>query len=168
MIIFAVVACKQLQTLGRPTVLKSPDGRFQLTVPGGWSERPALHESATIKAANLLQETYVIVLTDNKSDFADDTDLDKFTEVTRRQMLRKATDADATEPVPVSINGIDGRQYELDGIVNNIKVSYLVTALETESNYHQIVTWTLQSRKAKNHDALLEVTRSFLANGPQN
>lgn len=161
--IAAVVACKQLQSLTKPTVLKSPDGKFQLTVPAGWQERPSLNEIATIKAANVLEETYVMVITENKSDFADDMTLDKFTDITRQAMLRKAADSNSTDPLPVTINGSDGRQYALDGIVNGVKVSYQVVALETDSNYHQIIAWTLQSRKAQNNSTLLSVIMSFRA-----
>jgi hypothetical protein len=78
-------------------------------------------------------------------------------------MLRRVDDSSSAEPVPVTINGIEGRQYVLDGVVNNVKISYLVTALETGSNYHQIITWTLLSRKAQNHPTLLKVTESFRA-----
>src|SRR5947207_5645240 len=94
LLVSAVVACKQLQSLARPTVLTSPDGKFQLTVPAGWQERPSLHASASIKAANLRQETYVIVITDSKIDFASDITLDKFTDMTRRAMLSKVTEGD--------------------------------------------------------------------------
>src|SRR5215475_8660783 len=138
LMVLAVVACKQLQSLAGSTVLRSPDGKFQLTVPAGWQERPSLHDTASIKAANIFQETYVIVITENKIDFAEDMTLDKFTDITRQAMLRRAADSSSTEPVPVTINGIEGRQYQLDGLVSNVKISYLVTALQTESNYHQV------------------------------
>jgi len=163
LLILAVVACKQLQSLTGSTVLRSPDGKFQLTVPAGWQERPSLHQTAGIKAANIFQETYVIVITENKFDFADDMTLDKFTDITRQAMLQKAVDSNSTEPAPVTINGIEGRQYELDGVVNSVKISYLVTALETATNYHQVITWTLLSRKTQNHPTLKKVTESFRA-----
>jgi len=104
-----------------------------------------------------------MVITENKSDFADDMTLDKFTDITRQAMLRKAADSNSTDPLPVTINGSDGRQYALDGIVNGVKVSYQVVALETDSNYHQIIAWTLQSRKAQNNSTLLSVIMSFRA-----
>jgi len=161
LMICVVVACKQLQSLARPTVLTSPDGKFQLTVPAGWIERPSLHATASIKAANLAQETYVIVITENKIDCASDMTLDKFTDVTRKAMLSKVSEGASTPPLPVKINGNEGRQYALEGIVNNVKISYLVTAVETNENYHQIITWTLRSRIDQNQPMLLKVTESF-------
>jgi hypothetical protein len=161
LLLFAVVACKQLQKLGKPTVLTSPDGKFQLTLPSGWEERPALHAGASIKAANVLQEAYVIVMTDSKIDLADDMTLDKFTDITRRKMLTKVTEGDSTPPVPVTINGNPGLQYALTGVVDIMKISYLITTVETTEHYHQIITWTLRSRADQNHSILQKVTESF-------
>ena len=161
LLLLVVVACKQLQQLGNPTVLTSPDGKFQLTVPAGWKERPALHEDASIKAANVLQETYVIVITESKFDFADDMTLGKFTDVTRRDMLTKVTEGDSTPPVPVTIHRNPGLQYALTGVVNSVKISYLITTVETTDHYHQIITWTLRSRADQNHSILQKVTETF-------
>ncbi len=43
LLVCAVAGCKQLQSLARPTILKSPDGKFQLTVPVGWRENSSLN-----------------------------------------------------------------------------------------------------------------------------
>jgi len=161
LLICVAVACKQLQSLGRPTVLTSPDGKFQLTVPAGWQERPSLHAKATIKAANPFEETYVIVISENKIDFASDMTLDTFTDLTRRSMLSKVTEGDSTPPLPVKISGNDGRQYVLEGVVDNIRISYVITAVETAEHYHQIITWTLRSRIDQKQATLLKVTESF-------
>jgi len=165
LLVCVVVACKQLQSLARPTVLTSPDGKFQLTVPAGWQERPSLHATASIKAANVLQKTYVIVITENKIDFASNMTLDKFTDITRRAMLSKVTEGDSTPPLPVTINGNEGRQYALEGVVNNVKLSYLITAVETTANYHQIITWTLRSRIDQSQSTFLKITESFRPTG---
>lgn len=161
LLVFAGLACKQFQNLARPKVLTSPDGKFQLTVPVGWQVRPELHERAGIKAANLLQETYVILITENKSDFSDDMTLDSFTELTQGAMIKRVTNGSASLPSPVTINDNEGRQYTLDGVVNGVKISYLVTAVETAANYHQIITWTLRSRMDQNRAVLKKVTESF-------
>src|SRR5688572_9420232 len=79
LLVCVVAGCKQLQSLTRPSVLNSADGKFQLTVPAGWRENPSLNEKADIRAGNSLAETYVIVLTEEKADFADGMTLDQYT-----------------------------------------------------------------------------------------
>ena len=157
----AVVGCKQLQSLARPTVLKSPDGKFQLTVPAGWSENLTLNEQAEIKAANPLQEMYVIVLTEAKTDFTDEMTLDEYTKITFDSMTSNLTTPESSPPLPVTINGNAGRQYEIQGAVKNVKLAYLITTVETAAHFHQIITWTLRSRIDKNQTTLQQVTETF-------
>ena len=161
LLVCVVTGCAQLQKLAKPTVLKSPDGKFQLTVPGGWSENASLNDQADIKAANKIEEVYVIVITEAKSDFTEETSLDEFTTITRDAILANLESPDATEPRPVTVNGNPARAYDIQGAVKNVKLAYLVTTVETTDHYHQIITWTLQSRKDKNQKVLQDVIDSF-------
>lgn len=161
LLVCAVAGCKQLQSLARPTILKSPDGKFQLTVPVGWRENSSLNEQAEIKAANPLQEMYVIVLTEAKTDFTDDMTLDQFTTITRESMTSNVTSPELSPPLPVTINGNSARQYEIQGEVKNVKLAYLITTVETAAHFHQVVTWTLRSRIDKNQTTLQQVAGSF-------
>ena len=65
LLVCVVAGCKQMQSLSGPKVLKSPDGKFQLTVPGGWQDKPSLNNKASIGAANPIEEMYVIVITES-------------------------------------------------------------------------------------------------------
>ena len=58
---------------------------------------------------------------------------------------------DATEPVAVSDQRqLTGGRMKLKAPSTNVKLAYRVTTVETAEHYHQIITWTLQSRKDKN------------------
>jgi hypothetical protein len=161
LLVCVVAGCKQLQSLASPTVLKSPDGKFQLTVPGGWSENASLNDKANIKAANAIEELYVIVITEPKSDFTTEMTLDEFTNITRESIVSNLGTPEATNPRTVTINGNDGRAYEVEGAIKNVKLAYRVATVETPEHYHQVITWTLLSRKDKNQPALQKVIDSF-------
>ena len=161
LLVCAVVGCKQIQSLAKPTVLKSPDGKFQLTVPAGWKEDASLNDKAGIKAANPLQEMYVIVITEEKADFVDETTLDEYTNIILESMTSNLTSPDSSPPLPVTINGNAGRQYVIQGAVKNVKLSYLVTTVETPAHFHQITSWTLSSRISRSQTALQEVAATF-------
>ena len=162
MLLVSVVAgCKQLQSMASPTVLKSSDGKFQLTVPGGWHENASLNDKAQIKGANPLEEMYVIVLTEAKSDFTNEMTLDEFTRITRDSIVSNVSSNDATQPRPVLINGNPGRQYEVEGVVKGVKLAYRVATVETPEHFHQVISWTLLSRKDKNENTLQKVIDSF-------
>ena len=153
--------CRLLESMTRPTVLKSADGKFQITVPAGWRENAGLQSTANIKAGNPLQEMYVLVVTEPKTDFADDVTLEQFTELTLKSISKNVASAESSPPIPVTINGNAGRQYEVQGIVESLKIAYLITTVETAEHYHKIVTWTLRSRIDKNQQILEGVTNSF-------
>jgi hypothetical protein len=150
-----------MEKLGQPKVLTSPDGKFELTIPAGWREDSALHEKADIKASNRLQEMYVIVLSENKEDFADDMTLERFNTITSGSMIKNLRSAEATPPIPTTINTYPAMQYMIHGEVENIKCSYLITDVETPEHYHQIITWTLRSRIDQNQTTLQKVTNTF-------
>jgi hypothetical protein len=161
LLVCVVAGCKQMQSLSGPKVLKSPDGKFQLTVPGGWQDKPSLNAKASIGAANPLDEMYVIVITESKADFTAEMTLDEFTNVTRNSITSNLLTPEATQPQPVSVNGNSARAYEVDGVIKSVKLAYRIATVETPEHYHQIITWTLMSRKDSNRGALQQVIDSF-------
>ncbi len=162
LLVCVVAGCKQLESLGKPSTLKSTDGKFQITVPAGWREDSTLNDKAAIQAANPLKEVYVIVLTEAASDFSEDVTLDDYTDITLNSMKSNlGSAAVATQPVPVSINGNQGMQYEMQGETKKVKLGYVVTNVKSTDHFHQIVTWTLQSKLDENRKTLQDVAASF-------
>ena len=166
LLVVVVTGCKLLQSLTQSSVIKSTDGKFQITVPAGWIETPSLNQIAGIRAADKLSEMYVIVISENKQDFAADVTLDKYTELTRNTMQKLVAAADLTPALPMTISGKPARQYELQGEVKSIKLAYLVTTVETSGHYHKILAWTLRSRIDENQMTLEKVIESFHEIGP--
>ena len=161
LIVLAISSCQMFE----PKVIKSGDGRFQVTVPSSWREDPSLHERAGIRASNGRQELYIIVLTEGKDRFPENMTLEGFTTITRDNMLKKVGSPQATPPHSVTVSDTyPGMQYGMQGVVDNVPVAYLITDVETPKDFHQIITWTLRSRIDQNEAALQKVTNTFQAN----
>lgn len=159
-------ACALVQRMGssgggKPIVLTSTDGGFQLTVPGDWRSETALNEQASIQASHRFRETYVVLLTESKRDFTGDMTLEQFTTMTRDAMMSQVRSAATTELKPMTINGNRALEYEITGGVEGLNIVYLITTVETPGHYHQIITWTLPSRLEQYRGTLREVTQSF-------
>ncbi|MEO8435687.1 MAG: hypothetical protein ABI596_12385 [Pyrinomonadaceae bacterium] len=164
-VVCGVMGCGLIQGLGEPKVLKSGNGRFQLTIPSGWREDSSLHSTASIRASNRLQEMYVIVISEDKEKFADDVTLEQFTTVTRDSMLKKVGSSEASPPVGVTVaETYPGLQYGVQGEVDNMQIAYLVTNVETPKDFHQIIAWTLRSRISQNETKLQALVNTFRAN----
>ena len=167
LLVCVVAGCKQLQSVVQPSTLKSTDGKFQITVPAGWHENKTLNAKADIQAANPLKEMYVIVLTEAASDLSEDLTLDQYTDITLNSMKSNlGAAATARQPVRVLINGKLAMQYELQGETKNVKLGYVITNVRSDDHFHQIVTWTLQSKLAENRKILQEVAATFKPAAP--
>ena len=149
---------RRAERLSKPTVLRSADGKSQITLPPGWSEDKELHEQAALQGSWRFKELYVVVITDSREDFEDGMTLERFTETTRDFAGK---DAETTEPVETVINGQRALNYEMKATVDGIKIGYVRRNVETPTAFHQIIAWTLRSRFEENKDALLEVVNSF-------
>jgi len=165
LLLAAASACAVLQRLGsdggKPTVLTSPDGRFQLTIPAGWRQETELNEQAGIQGSNRSREMYIVLITDSRSDFSPEISLAQFTSVTRDSMKREIRPVEATEPTQTTVNGNSALQYEVRGAVEGVNAVYIITTVETSEHYHQIITWTLSSRFEQQKGTLREVSLSF-------
>jgi hypothetical protein len=144
-----------------PTTLTSTDGRVQMVVPGGWAVDKTLNDVAVLQAANRFSEMYVIVISESKEDFEENTTLEQYASLSRDGLAENVTDAKSTEPLPLQVSGSSAMEYQIDGSVDKIKVKYICTVVETPTHFYQILTWTLPSRFQHNQVTLRTVTQSF-------
>ena len=164
-LLFAVLGCSSIMDAinkgGTPQVMPSTDGTYQLTVPGNWSKQTDLNTSATLQAANLRDELYVIVIKEGKSDFPKSADVDTVVNLARDSMQKTVVGAQASTPIPVNINGYPARLFDVSGTVSGVQAKYLYAVVETQGNFYQIMTWTLTSRFDAGKPKLQEVINSF-------
>jgi hypothetical protein len=146
---------------GKPQVMTSTDGAYQLTVPGNWSRQTDLNQEATLQAANPREELYVIVIKEPKSDFPKSATIDTVTNLVKDNAREAITNATFTEPLPTLVNGNFARQFEVGGSVSNIDAKYLYTIVETRQYYYQVMSWTLADRFAENKAKMRDVSNSF-------
>ena len=142
------------------TVITSTDGQSQVTVPPGWSAQHELHESAELQAGDPAHSLYVIVLTDPKSNYSGMT-LEAHAQSTLQVLTKNMSSPETKGPARLTINGYPALQYELSGVMKNVKVAYLHTTVETPKNFQQIIAWTLQSQWGKNQKLLRDVVQTF-------
>jgi hypothetical protein len=159
----AIIGFGALALLGEevePTVITASDRQSQITVPTDWRSQEDLHDEAEIQAGNLRQEQYMIVLTENKSDFVD-TDLERYGEIVSEALVENTETDKLPETKSMTVNGRPAIQYKISGTVDNVKVVYWLTAVEGSKNYYQVLAWTLASKAEQNEPILQKVTESF-------
>ena len=136
------------------------DGKSEISASGFWVKRTDLNTRASLQAAYKNKELYVIMIGDAKSSVGDMT-LEKHHQTTRDHMLKEMTNASATAPVSVTIDGHPALQDEINGTEKGVILTFLHTTVDDGENFDQILAWTLKSRWAANKSELAEVTKSF-------
>ncbi len=135
------------------------EGNARVTVPGDWTVLE-LNKKASLQVGNRAKEQYLLVLSEDKSDLEGMT-LQKHHQLTRDSMLKKMTNASATDPVALTIDGKPAWQDELSGTEDGTNLVFLHTTVDDGGHFHQILSWTLKSRWPQNNAQLRQVTGTF-------
>ncbi|HIW73826.1 MAG TPA: hypothetical protein H9684_05850 [Firmicutes bacterium] len=143
-------------------VLTSTDGRYQLTVPGDWTDAGAsLNEQAILAAYNPQKEKYAVVLAESREDFYDDVTARDYMDVLIEQMSWTVEDMTFTPAETVTVGGREGYLSRIDGAVDGLKVTYWLTCVETSADFVQITAWTLQSKAEEYEEEFRRVGTSL-------
>lgn len=145
---------------GETKVVTATDNKSQLTVPKQFAELPAAHrnEVAVIQLGEPLRERYVMVITDNRGDFADFT---AFQRAVLAGTTALVNDAEVGDPATLTVGGLPSVRHEINGTIEGIKVVYWFTMVDGKNGYYQVITWTLPSKKDEAKPVLDEVVNSF-------
>lgn len=143
--------------------LFSTDQHLSLNVPQEWSLHSKLSADAAISVANINEAAYALVIKEPKQDFASGFSLSEYTNVIVSLMKENIKDARTPgELRHFTINGFPAEQLILTGVVNKIKIGYVLTTIESEHGFYQVVAWTLVSRLKEDHPLLRSIGRSLV------
>lgn len=145
---------------GNENIIKATDGTSQIKAPRDWKADSGLNDKANLQASNRFKEQYLIVLSENREDFAG-IDLAKHSEITRGLLTKSLKNIKLEGPKELTINGAPAVQYVIYGEVSNLNAVYIHTTVETEKYFHQVLAWTLKSKFDDNKPVLEEVINSF-------
>lgn len=158
LLVYLVTACHSQAPKSK--VITDAAHTFQLTVPAGWELKSDLNDQADLQAGSFLASLYVIVIKGDKRDMSGMT-LEKHSQTTREFLVEKLSEVDTSEPKHLTIDGKPALQYEIRGVLDNTRIVYLHTTVESSTHFYQIVAWTLPTRWEKDHETLEKVTEYF-------
>lgn len=143
--------------------LEDPDGGVQITVPASWEQSETLGEEADadLAAEHPVRELYLLVLLEPKQDFAPDLDLRGYANLVRENMRSTLDEIRAQPNEVLSIDGNRALQWEGQGTVDEVRITFLMTALESEDRFAQIYVWTVPSLMDEYRDLFKKMTRSI-------
>ena len=140
----------------------SDDKKISLSVPGTWKGNRKLNPSAILGVANTLDEVYAMVLREPKVNFDSNLGLKDYTGFVYAGLESSIPMLKVLEPVQnLKINGMPAQQQSLVAELNGTDIVYVVTTIESDSQFYSIYASTTQSRFERNKALLRQVTGSF-------
>lgn len=135
------------------------DGGSVVTVPSKWASLPEEFRApgSVIALGQIYQERYLMVITDEKSEFADFADYSEVAETS----LADLAGATVGQPADITVGGRPAVRFEVTGDFEGHDFVYWCTVVDGARSYHQIITWTLAERRAAAEPALREVVDTF-------
>lgn len=141
----------------------SDDQRVSIDLPKGWKAHSSLSDDASISAAHVSGATYALVIQESKPDFEPRFSLSEYTQSIISLMKNNMKNGHAADSVrKLQVNGLAAEQAMLTGAVESIKVAYVLTTIESEQGFYQVLTWTLASRLTEQHSLLRTIGESFV------
>ncbi len=132
-------------------VLLSKDKKMQVTLPGEWKQRPTGKDSHQLSATLPGQAAYMLLISEPKEDFKD---IKAYSKIVTTQMSQSLEEAQVSESTEVKVNGQEALRFQIRGIVDGMRVVYVLTVLETQSRFNQVLGWTSNSKLADNKQRL--------------
>jgi hypothetical protein len=139
-------------------VVAGKNGNIEMHLPAGWAKSDPGNSDAQLLAVNDRTGCYVQVISEDRRDLT--FTLKEYADKAADGMLHRGTDGSKTSWKSVKINGNDAVQCDLHLTTEHVKLTYLVTIIQTPDNFHQVLAWTLASAFEK-----LKPELAPLANG---
>ena len=110
------------------------------------------------------KEKYVAVIPYTKEELEGDMTLEDVTDILVQEIAGGVTGGTVSEESTVQIAGRSASIARVDGTVDNLKVTYWISCLETDDSFVEILGWTLANRANANKKDIQSVMCSLQVN----
>ena len=144
-----------------PQTVPTPDGRYEVTVTGGWTEdSKQLENPQALRVIHTRRDMVVIVLAESKEEIGLDIGIEEYMDASLEVMQEDAQDVTHTAGVPVTVGGMRGLSAEMREETDDLELIYWLYFLENDDDFVRVVGWTTAEREADNRQAVQNVMQS--------
>ena len=164
---FHKVKVKSLEVeYSQTTVFKDGEGRFQVSAPSAWSEKPDLNEEADMTIGEETWDFYFQVLLEPKSDFLGTQikSLDDYKNLILEMMITEHDMNTVPVTLDVELNEYNTIQTEMKGkIYGIVNIVYYLVFVEDTHNYYQLIGF-MNDRKSNYDPERYDMKKEILQN----
>lgn len=133
-----------------PISFTTSDGVWTLPNPGDYVPQTASSPDSSLFIGSAKKELYLVVITESTQDMVVPWTLSEYAKIVEGN-LKKNSSKGAWQGPPraIQVDGNQGMMRRFDATNDNLRLSYLVTIVESKGKLHQIMQWTLRSRYEK-------------------
>lgn len=137
----------------------STDSLIRVKYPSHWKTLTKVNDEAQLQAGSPRREEYLLIFNESKSDFAGT--LADYGAIVVGHLEKVLSGAEVSDPEKLTINGLNALRYQISGKLKGLNLEYYVTVVESPNHFHQVMMWTLKSKKETAFPIFQEVTSSF-------
>ncbi len=159
-----------LENSQKPKTVTDDSGLLKVELPGTWSNIPALNDQAQLQYGNLLDNSFMIAISEPTSDFDDDFTTERHSDLTRGLLKSGIKNYKEEGPESLEINEMEAIQYKLKGSVDGVKITYYHTTIAGPKHFHQVLIWTSTSNwksQRKSFDKILQTVQDTNVPSPK-
>lgn len=167
-IVFAFFSCQSSDKNQHVRI----NNQYAIELPALLSPTTDLNDVASLQYSNGEKELYVIVINENKASITQalvdnqleemyDASLDGFAQLMLDTYCEGMNVTTITDVENAVINGLEARVVAVEGDVEGVDIYLQIAYIEGKSDYYQLMTWTLLSRKSMFIEQMKTLTHSF-------
>lgn len=120
------------------------DSSFSISIPDYLVEVNDLNAQASLQFKNTLNETYLMVVTEDKSELGH-SNMEQLNGHFKSNLLQQG--GLLTKEIECKVNNFQSVQNEVEWMVDGEPMVYLVTFIDTSQTLYKVYCWTLASNK---------------------
>jgi type IV pilus assembly protein PilA len=135
--------------------------RARMVVPSHWTTLVHLSQNSELQAASLEDENYVMVIAQDKASARNLSVIAYGEKVIEKVFANISKPRVLSGPDRMKVDGKNATRYWVEGVIEGVGITYIITIIESASRFYQIFAWTLTSQLDENKAILKTVSDSF-------
>ncbi|MDP4182870.1 MAG: hypothetical protein Q8942_17510 [Bacillota bacterium] len=136
--------------------------KFQITATSEWQKNDTItNEDASLKISSKHEDKGFLIICEDKKEIGETVALEDYYKAVKEKNMEKNASIDDGLKAITTKEGYKAEQFKANMEQSGKKFKYLITALETEENFYQIIAWTTESKYIKSEKEFMSMTDSF-------
>lgn len=138
--------------------------KFQLTATKEWEKADlSSNEDASLILSGKNRNKGYLVICEGKEELGDDVTLDDYFDAVKSENteLEAGIQEESIKDITLK-SGYEAKQLMVNINHNNENLKYIITLLETDKSFYQLIGWTMENIYDKSEKDFVEMTESFM------